>query len=261
MKNYFLSAKKFLDHYNIKETTPDLTLLSLILNAFKQIPYENISKIVKSNENKSITNAFRLPDILVEEHLSYGLGGTCFSLTYLLKQVLDYCGFASHILLADRTYGINTHCCIFVEIENNFYLSDVGYLIFTPKLMPKETGDISHFFYGNYNYKAVKNEGNIDIYSIINHNNYNKFRYRIKLQHIDNDTFFDAWKESFKFDMMNHVIINTYCGDNHIYIKDFNFHENTKQIKQSRFSENIVGISKIQWDKAISILGLNNIKR
>lgn len=272
MKDYFLSARKFLEHYKIEPATPDFILLSKILNVFSYIPYENISKIIKSSENKSVYESLRLPDLLIEEHILHGLGGTCFSLTFLLKQILDYSGFTNNIYLADRKYGVNTHCCILVEMKTGLFLADAGYLIFSPKLMPRENDSISNFSYGKYNFKAIKTENSIDIYSVFKksyknieksyekYEDYCKFRYSIKLQAVSNDIFFDAWEESFKLDMMNHIIVNKYCGDNHIYVKDFILHENTKQINLPASQENITGISKIQWDKAASILSLDQRK-
>jgi len=257
MKNYFLSAKQFAEYFNIPQTHPNIDLLSAILNAFKKIPYENISKIIKSNGNKSFGASLRLPDTIISEHILYGLGGTCFSLTFFLKQILDYMGFKSNLLLADRTYGNSTHCCISVELGEDSFLADIGYLIFQPQLMPKNNGDIACFSYGQYDFKAIKQDNNINMYSVITPE-YKKFRYKIKLQPVNNDIFFDAWKESFKLENMNHIIINAYSEENHIYIKDHNFHKNAKQIKAVSETSIIskLGIPIEHWIKAKSILNI-----
>ncbi len=257
MHKYLISAEHFIRHYGIARALPDEQLLSKILSAFKSIPYENISKIISADESAH-HQEFRMPDTLIEEHILHGTGGTCFSLTFFLKQILDYCGFKSGLVLADRTYGSNTHCCILADIKGSLFLADIGYLIFKPVKMP-ESGGSFPFSYGSYSFMAQRTENLIDISSVFN-KGYTKFRYRIKTTPVDNNTFFDAWKESFKFDMMNHMIVNAYTDDSHIYVKDIHIHGTKdggkKDIESIISLLSGIGISRQISEKAAVILGL-----
>ncbi|MDQ7823543.1 MAG: arylamine N-acetyltransferase [Candidatus Eremiobacteraeota bacterium] len=222
MGKYDASIEKFLTFCNAGGRGPDLEGLKELLAAFAQVPYENLSKIIAVGSTRA--DAFRTPERVVADHLEHRLGGTCFSLVYLFKALLDYLGFSSHLVLADRAYGTDTHCALFVMCAGSVYLADPGYLVFTPVPLPE--GASQQFRSGPYRLRITPVEGGraFDIHSLSD-SGHEKFRYRIKSSAADEGTFFDAWKASFEFEMMDHIVINTYRDGRHIYLRDSMLHE------------------------------------
>jgi hypothetical protein len=45
---------------------------------------------------------------VIEDHIRYGTGGICFSLTFTMQQILESCRFDSYPVMADRSYGSDT---------------------------------------------------------------------------------------------------------------------------------------------------------
>lgn len=125
------AAKHFLEMFRIDSQCPSIGHVTKILAHFSKLPYENLSKIIKLNHNWK-SKHFRLPDEVFSDHERFKLGGTCFSLTFLLKTILDYAGYDSHILMADMRSGKNTHCALTLKQDDKEYLLDPGYLLSRP---------------------------------------------------------------------------------------------------------------------------------
>lgn len=229
MKRYDLSVSRLMAHQGIAPRKPGREFLTELLGRFQEIPYENISKILTKDARGRASQAFRLPDTVVTDHISLGLGGTCFSLTYLFQQILSSFGFRSRLALADRTYGENTHCCILCETEGRLILADPGYLIFMPVPLPA-AGEREIFSWGPYMFSAERAGADYEIWSLFPQG-HRKFRYRIKAASVSEADFFDAWENSFRFDMMEHRVVNCYRGDTHIYIRDGHIHLTDKERK------------------------------
>jgi arylamine N-acetyltransferase len=96
---------------------------------FMRIPYENISKIIKMSLHKNPCRALRLPQEVVADHLSKGMGGTCFSLTFLLERMLRSLGFDCYKVMADMNSGPKVHCLVIVREGGSRYLMDPGYAL------------------------------------------------------------------------------------------------------------------------------------
>ncbi len=210
------TTELFSTYFKIPTIKPTVRLLKNIIEAFQYIPYENLSKILTRGKH------FRMPAEIIEDYIESGLGGTCFSLTWCLKSSLNDYGFDSELLLADRTYGKNTHSCIRVNLENRKYLADIGYLIFKPVCLP-DAGEKNLFSYRNNVFKAITSLcGQYTDISNVFPNGTEKFRYRIKTKNVSISEYFDAWKESFGFEMMNYAVINMITSEGRIYIKNKN---------------------------------------
>ena len=163
-----------------------LHFVSSIMSCFRDIPYENISKINLSKPT------LRTPDIIMHDFEKFGLGGTCFSLTWFLKIMLNYFGEEFDVYLADRTYGENTHCAgVWTDLNGDKYLLDVGYLIFTPVLIPQNEKE-SEFSFGSFDFKIVNSNSRLQVYSKTKNADY-KFRYVIKMDKISDSDFMDIW--------------------------------------------------------------------
>ncbi len=128
----------FLAHFGLVERPPDLPFLQRLLQAFAQLPYENISKILKLNRHFDSPQRLRLPEEVMEEHIHYHFGGTCFSLSYFLHVILSNLGFINYIVMADMGRRRNVHCALIVEMERKKYLVDPGYLLTQAMQLTKE---------------------------------------------------------------------------------------------------------------------------
>lgn len=210
----------FLEKLNVKPSFPDLNLLKQVVSKLKILPYENISKILEAEE-KFLEKKLRTPYYIVKDFFESGTGGTCFSLVYFTKNVFHFLGFNTKFFLADRTYGENTHCGIIVELNNRDYLVDVGYLIYTPIEIKDE-----RVFFKNKAYNFIlENKGKyMDVYTITKGGNL-KFRYRIKNKEVSEEEFIEAWKRSFEFEMMNHLVITKELPDGVVYLRDRHYHK------------------------------------
>ena len=231
-----------------------LQFISSVMSCFRDIPYENISKI------NLLKPTLRTPDIVMHDFEKFGLGGTCFSLTWLLKIVLNYFGEEFAVYSADRTYGENTHCAgVWTDSNGDKYLLDVGYLIFTPVLIPQNEKE-SEFSFGSFDFKIVNSNSRLQVYSKTKNADY-KFRYLIKMDKISDSEFMDIWIKSFEFAMMNNIIVNKYLGSDLVYIKDcrINFAGKAKKVSQDEVINFIseLGISSTETKRAFEKIQKN----
>ena len=67
-------------------------LINRIAGAFKNVPFKNLTKILKAGAVISAASAMRYPDELLGDFLKWGTGGTCFSLTASVVAVFDSLG-------------------------------------------------------------------------------------------------------------------------------------------------------------------------
>jgi len=138
--NHAYAVRRFTDHFGIRPAAADGELLDKILRAFAEIPYENISKIIKLNRYFLTLDRLRLPEEVIEDFLCHHLGGTCFSLSFFLHCILQHSGFQTHIVMADMHRRPNVHCALIAFLQEALYLIDPGYLLTQPmRIHPDRT--------------------------------------------------------------------------------------------------------------------------
>jgi arylamine N-acetyltransferase len=207
-------------------------LLQKLCFAFSQIPYENLTKIIKSENMLSTGRAKRLPDEVLRDYLDYGSGGTCFSLTAAFIAILDASGFEAYPILADRRYGTDTHCALVFSHEADLLLLDPGYLIHTPTKLPTITPVT--FSTGMNTIECVPQEAGrkVELFTIIN--NDRRLRLTYKVTPVDGETFGCAWERSFAWEMMTYPVLTRYSNGVHYYLQGdvLRIRENNQSIKQ-----------------------------
>ena len=123
-----------------------------LCNQISNITYENLTKIIRLEQTGSATGARKLDDSDQNDIDSWMGGGTCFSMTWHLYQMLTDMGFKPRLVMGHKRKERNIHCalilpdpdCGFVTpatvsgaaFPSTEFLLDPGYLIFDPLPMP-----------------------------------------------------------------------------------------------------------------------------
>jgi len=210
----------FLEHFRLDRRGPRDDLLGRVSAAFSRIPYENLTKLIKLDLEGSAGRARRLAREVVADHVSSGAGGTCFSLTATLLHILRALGFEAEPILADRSYGANTHCALAVFLNGRAHLIDPGFLITRPIPLDDDTvRKIDTSF--NRVLLLPKEGGKIDLYTVQKGNR--TYRLTFKPSPADPGEFLKAWDDSFGWDMMRYPLLTRVAGSRHIYLQGRRF--------------------------------------
>ncbi len=208
----------FLSRFVIDRNLPKPALMVAVTQAFKNVPYENLTKIIKSESVVSASSALRYPREVISDYLKWGTGGTCFSLTAALAAVLDSLGIEAYPILADRFYGTNTHCgLLLLDQFGGFFLVDPGYLLFEP--LPIQN-DRSTFFETGFNrieLHPLDNGTRLELFTIVK--NGRKRRLTFRISPVSDEAFAKAWEQSFAFEMMTYPILTRMADGCHQYLQ------------------------------------------
>lgn len=231
-RDHQYAVKSFLDYYALRRQSPELDFLKEILHHFSNLPYENISKIIKHHQIAEIRlDKIRLPDQVIHEHMEMHLGGTCFSLTYFLQEILSDCGFICYPVMADMHSGENVHCCLIVILGEKKYLVDPGYLLTTPmEIDPKQPRLYKTESTGvELIYK--KSDAKYHLYTF--NNMETKWRYKFADRPTPMDEFIQHWLASFTMPTMNGICLTKISKNGYIYIRNNFMREQTLEKKKN----------------------------
>ena len=117
-----------------------LAALGDLVARFEPLPYENLTKILALETAGPGAPPLRMPARVMADHLALGTGGTCFSLTELLRELVLEAGFDAHPVMAHMRHGANIHCALRVEAQGRAYLVDPGYLVRRPLALTAAPG-------------------------------------------------------------------------------------------------------------------------
>jgi len=212
--NFYREARQFLDDHRIPLEKLSLQHLELIARQFSQIPYENISKIIKHAQQQDI--AFRMPDEIYEDFRKFRLGGTCFSLTYYLLEILQFCGYSCGPVMGDMKWGDNVHTAILVNYNDTSYLVDPGYMIHQPLKISKDTRQRYLTPHSGIDIRFVPEMERFDLYTFRS-GNYT-WRYRFTPSAVNMDEFTRHWIDSFTKPTMNGIILTKTANDEMVYV-------------------------------------------
>ena len=253
----------FFDFFKIDRKKPDLKFLEEILFHFENFPYENISKIIKLHNNWNSENKIRLPEEVIKDHISHGLGGTCFSLTFFLQSILTQNGFISYPVMADMRSGKNIHCFLIVVLSAVKYLADPGYLLKkTFEINPEKHQTVRHEFSDI----ELKFDQNNQSYNLFSSNKFEtKWRYRFQDKPVPPDKFLRHWLASFGWNSMHRIYLTKMRKEGLFFVRnDFmrkaTFEEkNNYNIKKNFHSViyNMFGIDKELSEQGRSTLRMN----
>ncbi len=199
----------------------DIAAVRRIISAFSLFPYENISKIIKYSGNGCVCDPsiFRGPDEIICDHLEKRLGGTCFSLTWFLKEVLDYFEIPHYIITAHMRAGRNVHCAVIAEAEGRKFLLDPGYLYSEPLPMQPVSRGLSPM---GFTMTGLFWDGGM--YNLYTYTAYSgiKWRYAFEDRAVDEAEFREYWADSFTGKSMRHICVSRSAeGRQLFFLKDF----------------------------------------
>jgi len=221
-KQHDEGVRLFLKHYNISpHHQPALAVLQKILASFSHLPYENLSKIIKFHRHGAHeAERLRLPEEVIEEHLRFRLGGTCFSLTFFLQAILLHHGFPCYIVMGDMKAGKNIHCAMVVLLDGVKYLVDPGYLLRQPVALDPNRPRLYHTEFTGVELRFNPAR---EAYEVFTFNRQEmKWRYRFVDRPTPPKEFLQYWQASFHRNSMNVLCLTRATDDELIYMrKDF----------------------------------------
>jgi len=225
----------FLDFFHIDGFQPAKQLFCASVRAFSRIPYENITKIIRRAEAGGDDTARRDPDEVIDDHIRWGTGGTCFSLTSALCRLARDMGFEAEYLLADRSYGQNTHSALSVRIDGNPYLIDPGFLITDP--VPLTLTDPMEIVSGGERITLIPGETGISLFTQRSGKSVHRLTY--KIAPADTGEFYKAWNASFNWEMMRYPLLARAGASGRAYLRGSMFQvSNNDSVKRVKIPEN-----------------------
>jgi len=235
-ENFFDSADYFCVFFHLNIYNPDLFSLKKILEKFATIPYENISKIIKLSHNWHSDQKLRLPDIVIDEHAKFHLGGTCFSLTFFLETILLRHNFICYPVMADMTAGENIHCAMVVIIDRQQYLVDPGYLLTEPMALNTEKSRLYRSSTGGVELRFNEASQEFNLFTF--NQDQKKWRYKFKNQPCAKNDFLKHWQDSFTKPSMHGLCLTKVQKDGMIYIHKNFMRETTFNYKKNYHIKN-----------------------
>jgi len=231
------AVKDFLTLVRISPFRTDLSLLTALTQAFLRFPYENLTKILRAHEEPDPAKRLRTPEVVLDDHINIGAGGTCFSLTYFFHSILSRCGFNCYPVLCDRSYGPDTHCALITKVGTEEYLVDPGYLLQYPLRIPERGSSATSTPLGRV---ALTRLGDTSQYLLSTHvGGKSNIRYRMKKRDVNGDLFHQRWIDSFSWAQMRHLCITSLKQDGRIYIRDFHLrHMSGDRRTQTKIKQN-----------------------
>jgi len=254
--------QNFLRRFGINPNAGAAALIPRVAAAFSAVPYENLTKIIKTDALVNPRSAMRLPGEVVGDYLRWGTGGTCFSLTAAITAVYDALGIEAHPILADRYYGTDTHCGLIIRNGPELYVLDPGYLLFTP--VPLRAGESSFVETGTntIELKPLGGGGRVELYTVRGRDR--KLRLTYKMTPADAAQFARAWESSFAWEMMNYPVLTMRAGSAQQYLQGDKFTlytgEGSKRLAvdvedRARVIASSFGIDQRIVVKALEIIG------
>ena len=220
-----------LGHFGLSAGDPELETLRRIVASYSNLPYENLTKIIKKFTAASPDERLRGPVEVVSGFVEHHTGGTCFSLTYCLGSILASAGYRCYPVMADMKRP-NIHCALVVEMNGQRYFVDPGYLVGEPVELTGAPARIATTF-GVVELRPRQGEC-YDLFTLEGDDR--KWRYTVKTVAVSHAAFMRYWQDSFALPMMNNMLLTRLTPEGHLYIKN---HHLRMKGPQGKANENI----------------------
>lgn len=206
----------FLDKAGIRSSQSRKEQLIKVVYNFSELPYENITKIIKFHQANNLDLARRLTNEVLEDFNKWHTGGTCFSLTSTLKEILNELSIESEIMMGDMKVGKNVHCALRATLSSGEdFLLDPGYLINQPLRLQVSIPTIHKTGMNTLIIEPTINQVYYDVFVLRNGNK--KWRYRLHSKPPTDKDFVNYWNTSFSMNMNKALTISKASNDGQIY--------------------------------------------
>jgi len=210
------AVRKFIAACGLSSATGyDLSHITKIVRAFSGIPYENVSKIIKFAHSAGEIS-FRMPEEIYEDHRRWRLGGTCFSLTFYLLEILRFFEYRCYPIMGDMKWGENVHTAILLDYHGQQYLVDPGYMIHQPLRISKDTPERHIAPHTGIDIRFRPEDERFDLCTFRS-GNYT-WRYRFSPTPVSLDEFSRHWITSFFKPTMHGICLTRTSRDEMIYV-------------------------------------------
>ena len=217
----------FARHFRLSADRTPRERLRDVATAFTHLPSENLTKIIKEDQEQAAIRSRRLPAEVLADHFRAGAGGTCFALTATLLHLVRSLGWEAEPLLADRRYGENTHCALLVWIDGRPHLLDPGYLILDP--IPLDVRSQTRIV-TEFNELVLTPQADVrrlDLATVAQ--GQRKHRLTFKTERADPGEFLQAWDASFDWDMMRYPVLSRVRSGRQLYLQGGRFQVRDQQ--------------------------------
>jgi len=219
-----------LDRYRVQCGAPRDDRLHQVAEIFVHLPYENLTKLLRKHRESVGRDRLRLPGDVVADHVTYGAGGTCFSLSCLFGLTLDRLGLDGYPVLARMRTERALHTALVIPVDGRHFLIDPGYLIHMPVLLrPGATTRV------RTKAAVVEITGRPDgrTYDLSTNG---LWRYAFIDDPLDADRFVRLWIESFDWTMMHDLHLSRVCDGGYLYV---NGHKLRRMVDGRKENQNI----------------------
>ena len=228
------AAAMFFDYFGLVPDDVKKHSLRKIVQSFSCIPWENLTKFLAKAQLTEKASRLRLPGTVISEHIQNGAGGTCFSLTASLGDILESAGYTCNPVMAEMHHGKNIHCALsIITPDGTRFLADPGYLVPVP--IPLEMGQNTSL--DIYDKKLVwepDSDGeSYDMYTIQQGEN-KQWRYKVWLRPVSLTEFRRHWQNSFNATGMNSLHLNCLREDQRLSAHNLNLRIVVKEGKQNK---------------------------
>ncbi|MCD4849162.1 MAG: arylamine N-acetyltransferase [Candidatus Aegiribacteria sp.] len=226
------AAAMFFDYFGLVPDDAKKDSLRKIVQSFSSIPWENLTKFLTKAQLKEKASRLRLPGTVISEHIQNGAGGTCFSLTAALGDVLESAGYICNPVMAEMRHGRNIHCALLIITpDGTRFLADPGYLVPVP--IPLEQGKNTRL--DVYDKKLIwepdSESKSYNMYTIEGENR--QWRYEVYLKPVSRAEFRRHWQMSFDATGMNSLHLNCRSEDRRLSAHNMNLRIVAKEGKQN----------------------------
>lgn len=224
-------VRHFMDFFSLHQKKPEAAFLQEIIERFSSLPYENISKIIKLNGFWESETKIRLPEEIIDDHITSHLGGTCFSLTFFLHTILTLNGFICYPVMADMRAGRNIHCCLIAILSEAKYLIDPGYLLHQLMEINLEKPRLYRTEFAGVELRFDPKTGHYNLFTFDEHEM--KWRYRFQDRPTPSREFLQHWYASFWKPTLHGILLTKVTKEGLIYVHKTFMRETTFEGKRN----------------------------
>jgi|GEM_PF-845440 len=169
--------------------------LQQIFHQFRDIPYENLSKIFRLTLPPE--EALAQDRELFLNYYRNGWGGTCFSLSWAAIRLIREAGLKAYPIAAPMPRRHFPHYALIYSCDGKNYLFDPGYMVYEGVEADKETPAVYSNGVMDYELVYLRKRGHFALNSM--QDGKRQQRYTFRTEAVSDRDFEAAWRRSFTY--------------------------------------------------------------